>query len=316
METAVICKICEKPFKGRGGLHKHLRGHELDQRSYYKQYEPRFSRLTKKPLAFRNSKQYLSDEFASQEERDIWLSIADKESVREYLLRTLKCRIEEKKLKFAPCYAELQANKLPDIQFYIDNFGSYSEVCSTLGVECIFNKRAPESIHEIPDDLEIIYDTRETKPWKLKQNMREMKLDFGDYSLYGEHYNYCFIERKAEGDFVSTMNEMERFKRELERARQFGAFIYILVESNIEKIKYNAIFKKFYRNVSLSFHNMRIIQHDYHDVCQFVFGGTRTECQKLAPMILYHGNELKNTDITYYLEKKWLGLLETSNKPL
>ena len=52
------------------------------------------------------------------------------------------------------------------------------------------------------------------------KNTTSMKLDFGDYAVSGDHYDYTYVDRKSESDFKSTMTSgFDRFKREMDRKR-------------------------------------------------------------------------------------------------
>ena len=58
-----------------------------------------------------------------------------------------------------------------------------------------------------------------------------MKLDFGDYTAAGDYYTYTYIDRKSEGDLKSTLSSgnLDRFKRELERAREFNSYVFVVI---------------------------------------------------------------------------------------
>ena len=79
---------------------------------------------------------------------------------------------------------------------------------------------------------------REQQPLNFK--IQGTKLDFGDYTAAGEDYSHTYVDRKAEQDFKGTMSGgFERFKRELERAREFKSFLFVVVESDLNKIYKN-----------------------------------------------------------------------------
>ena len=145
---------------------------------------------------------------------------------------------------------------------------------------------------ETDDDVKIFVDTREQKPIKFK-NEESMKLDFGDYTCSSPHYDYTYIDRKSEGDFKSTLSgdNFERFKRELERARQFNSYIFVLVESDIQKIKKNNVFSPHKSKLPYIWHNTKEISQQYKDCCQFVFAGNRNGLKKLIPKILLYGKK-------------------------
>ncbi|NDB56114.1 hypothetical protein EB169_09840, partial [archaeon] len=76
-----------------------------------------------------------------------------------------------------------------------------------------------------------------------------------------------------ESDFKSTLTTgFDRFVREIERAKHFDAFLFIVVEGSVESIiKNNILTSK--TKLSFLWHNMRILAHDYANHCQFIFTG-------------------------------------------
>ena len=146
---------------------------------------------------------------------------------------------------------------------------------------------------------------KETKNFKHIQNPRVLKLDFGDYTATGENYTKTFVDRKSESDFKSTMcTGFERFKRELERARDFNAYLYIVVESSIKRIVANNNFAAHKSKLPYVWHNMRLLTHEFADKCQFVFTGNRDASKRVILKLLTHGPELWNTDLQYYIDKQ------------
>lgn len=82
---------------------------------------------------------------------------------------------------------------------------------------------------------EIIVDSREQLP--LWSSAKVKKLDVGDYSISGYEERFA-IERKSGADFCQTLTKgHERFKKELERARNYDFFAIVVEEpySNIVK---------------------------------------------------------------------------------
>lgn len=153
------------------------------------------------------------------------------------------------------------------------------------------------------DQLKILVDTREQQPLSFTKTM-DMKLDFGDYTIGAPHYSYTYVDRKSESDFKSTLSSgLNRFKREIERAKEFSSFIFVVVESSIEKIIQNNNYAPHEANLSYVWHNTRVLSHDYRDHCQFIFSGSRKMSQKLIPKLLFHGSKLWQTDMQYFIDK-------------
>ena len=302
------CKVCDKELASQRGLHLHIKKlHKVEIKDYYLEHFPKLSRYYKKKIKFKNANQYLSDQFANKQELLDWCDNGNKREVKDYLKKILGDRIKEKELKYAPNHLELQIKELPGIDVYKNFFGSYGEICKDLEIDPMFNKSLPKKFFEedIDDSIKIFIDTREQKPLKFK-NSEEMKLDFGDYTAAGDHYAYTYIDRKSEGDFKSTLSSgnLDRFKRELERAREFNSYVFVVIESNLEKIKKRNIFASHKVNLPYIWHNMRLISHEYRDVCQFVFAQSRKGSEKIIPKILKYGRRLWDVDLQYFIDKK------------
>tara|TARA_Y100000310_G_C20179146_1_gene577302 strand:- start:96 stop:536 length:441 start_codon:yes stop_codon:yes gene_type:complete len=85
--------------------------------------------------------------------------------------------------------------------------------------------------------MEFIVDTREQKPYtnhfkKLKHKYEVKKLNIGDYSIKGYEHKFA-IERKEKNDFISSITRgRNRFRRELEKARDYD-FFAVVVECDL-----------------------------------------------------------------------------------
>ena len=115
-----------------------------------------------------------------------------------------------------------------------------------------------------------------------------MKLDFGDYTAAGSDYDYTYIDRKSAGDFIGTLsvNNLDRFRRELERARDMDCYLFIITESSINEIYKKNRWGPHSTNLKFIYHNMRVLAHDFADTCQFVFSGSREASELIIPKIL------------------------------
>ena len=222
------------------------------------------------------------------------------------------CEEKELKGKFAPNYLYLLTHpRLPKLE-YFNKYCDYKALCEKAGLKIINTDIYSENGFNltVPKTLSIIEDTREQKPIEFDFKRISQKLDFGDYALAGEDYNYVFVDRKAEDDFKGTMSAgYDRFCRELDRARNFGSYLFIVIESDMGKIyqNNNLPFKK-KTNLDYTWEQMRSIILGYSDVCQFVFTSSRENSKKVIPVILYHGNNFKNTDLQAHIEEfSWLG---------
>jgi hypothetical protein len=300
------CKVCGEEYETEKGLHIHLKKHKIDLATYYTTYYPRNNLLTGEPLPFKNKEDYFNHDFTTRKQMLKWCQNESKDKVGEYIIKKLKDRIENKNLKYAPNHLELKISQLPDIDTYKNVFGSYSKACSKAEVKPLFSKPIiPRFFNDDAEfeDLEIMIDTREQKPL-IFNSSQDLKLDFGDYTVAGEDYNYTYVDRKAEQDFKGTLSGgFERFKRELDRVKQFESYLFIVVESDLNKIYKNNMFGPHKSNLKFIYHNMRVLTHEYKGYCQFVFTGNRANSQSIIPKILTLGKSLWNVDLQYYIDR-------------
>jgi uncharacterized C2H2 Zn-finger protein len=299
------CKECGKVFKDDNGLHRHLKAHNMSVAEYYTKHYPRKNKLTGDPLPFKNKFDYFNTDFSTRAQLIKWCDKENSDKVNPYILKQLKNRVEQKQLKYAPNHIEVEINKLPPIDVYKRNFGGYGQACKELGLEPIYNKgitkdffQKKNSIEEIP----IYIDTREQKPLSFKKS-KDMKLDFGDYTMGGDNYTYTYVDRKSEGDFKGTLGGgFKRFRRELQRAKDFNSYLYVVTESSITNIQRNNNFGPHKSNLAYLWHNMRLLTHEFKGHCQFLFTGNRGTSELVIPKLLYYGKELWDVDLQYFFD--------------
>jgi len=300
-----VCKICTQDFETERAFHAHLKKHSVTLAIYYTTYVARKNLLNGKPLPFKNKKDYFSKDFHFREELLEWCKSESPSIVKPYIIQALSTRIKEKKWKKAPPHLELELRFLPSINIYKKLFNSYTNACVEADTSPFYTQLLPSNFFKKStnfDDIEILIDTREQLPLNFKK-CRDLKLDFGDYTLGGVDYNYTYVDRKTESDFKSTMTQgLQRFTKELQRAVQFNSYLYIVIESTIEKIFENNLISPRKSNLNFIFHNMINLMHEFSTDCQFIFAGNRERAQALIPRLLNHGNILWNCDMQYYLD--------------
>lgn len=306
-EDLLTCKICGKSFNSIRGKHLHIsKTHKETLSNYYKTHYPKKSKLYLKPIKFKDVKQYFSSDFINREELIDWCSVSEKDVVSDYIKNLIIDRVKEKNIKHALSEVELELCEFPNIDIYKKFFGSYLDFCKKLNLTSVLNKKIPENFFlENCENIKIFIDTREQKPITFK-NQELMKLDFGDYTCASPHYDYTYIDRKSEGDFKSTLSgkNFDRFKRELDRARNFNSYVFVVVESSISKIKKNNVFSPYKSKLPYIWHNLKLISQEYKDCCQFVFAENRSGLKKLIPKILFYGKDMWKVDVQYFLNKK------------
>ena len=279
---------------------------------YYVSHHPRYNLLNGELLPFENKKQYFSRDFVSASQMVRWFNKENgSKKSKEYAIQKIKDRIKEKKLTKVPCHLDLRLSDLPTVSTCRKLFGSFGAFSKEIGLEPTYSRGIVAGFFEqdpMFDKMNILIDTREQKPLSFPVS-KSLKLDFGDYTVGGDDYSYTYIDRKSEADFCGTMTGgLERFKKELQRAREFNAFLYILIEGSVESVKKNHYFRpKTYGkacNIKFVWHNMKSLIHEYSDVCQFLFSGGRRASQFLVPRLLYYGKSLWNCDLQYFIDER------------
>ena len=312
MSENIKCAECGNQFKTRRSLHAHIKAHKMYVGNYYVKNFPRHDLFTQELLPFKNYDAYSRADFKNKKNLYKWLGSISKDCASAYCEKVLDAHLKEKEMIFAPNHLYLLTHpRLPKIKYYTR--GSIKKLSKDNDLKQIFVDSITEcpNFDDIPNDLEMLQDTREQKPLHFENiNTKEVKLDFGDYTLGGKGFSYVFVDRKSESDFKGTMSQgFERFCRELERAREFKSYLFIVVESDFKQIYANndAMFKRKV-NLTYTWENMRKMIASYSDVCQFVFTGSRENSELVIPYLLVNGQNFKNIDLQYFLEKfKCLG---------
>ena len=288
------CKECSKEYNSKSGLHRHLKSHDLSIGDYYTLYYPRNDKYTGKPLPFKSYDAYFSEDFANKRNMRLWCHSGGVEEVKKFLIKKLQTRIEDKGLDYAPCLLDLETSKMPTIFNYEDSFGSYQEVCDEISVEPMFPDIKNLELKTFEGAMFI--DSREQSPLDFK-NSEVTKIDIGDYLLQDE-YTYTYVDRKSFEDFRSTLSGgFDRFCGEVERAITLDSYLFIVVESELEKSETKYGWKRKTAPLSFTYNRMREVVNKYPRRVQFVFSGSRERSKKIIPELLLRGKELWNCDI-------------------
>ena len=300
------CKICSEEFTSERSLHAHLKCHKIMLAEYYTKYYPRYNLYSGEPLPFKNKEDYFTKDFSNRQQLLKWCEREDSEIVKEYILKLLKRRIKKKNLSRAPSHLELKTSELPTIDLYKKHFGSYSKACELASVKPMFGSGLPkEWVNPVDKDLKIFIDTREQQPLNFS-NSEFLKLDFGDYAVGKEHYDYTYVDRKSETDFKSTLskNNLKRFRAELERTKKFDSYLFIVTETDMSTMESRNRWSPHTSNMKYIYHNMRVLNHDFAGHCQFIFTGGREQSESIIPKLLTLGRKLWDVDLQYYISNK------------
>lgn len=302
----IKCEFCKKSFSGVLSLSKHIKEHKISQKKYFEQYYPRHDLSNKKKIAFKSIEQYFLSDFVDKTSMKSWLSSIGKEKSLIYISGKIKKYCDIKNLQHAPPEFFIQTiSCLPSIRFIEKLCGeNYDSIClksnklsrydySNLDIRATNCKPAKQ----------IVIDTREKRPLKFSKELRRVNvaLDYGDYAL--SPASRIVIERKSLGDFFGTFGaNLERFDRELLRAKNSDGYIVIMIEASYSSLAYN---KKrwFSANPEYIFHRVRDLYKKY-ECFQIVFCDGRKHMTDLVLKILGLGGEVKKIDLQYCIEKE------------
>ena len=302
------CLECEQEFDSERSLHAHIIKHGIYLHDYFVKHFSRRNLLTNELLPFKNKESYFEYDFNTVDEVYAWCSMANQETVKNYILDKLETRIKSRNLTFAPNEIELYTSMLPSISIYKKFFKSYTFACDKIGAKPMFGAKIPDNFWNnlSNKNLRILTDTREQEPLFFSSQVIR-KLDVGDYAIQ-DYFDYTFVDRKSEGDFKSTLSKDNflRFKRELDRCRAMDCYLFVVIESDLKKLEDSNKKSAHKANMKYIYHNMRILQHEYRDCCQFVFSGNRKNSEDLITRILLGGKKIWNVDLQYFVNEKHL----------
>jgi len=293
----VKCAVCSKEFETDRQLHGHLKAHNLRMASYYQEYFPKKDLYTGDIIKFKSKEYYFNTDFNTRINMQKWLKSKPVEEAKKYCEKVLKGRVEKKQLVHTPTQVELRTIMSPPIQFYQIILNDYYKSCSNLGLKNRFNKIPEENIFNINIDkkTKICVDTREQSPLKLDHPIKLAGLKFGDYTLENpEDCCKCYIERKSIRDFVGTLSGgFERFRNEIKRAQDAGAYLIVLTERKINECmafnKLPHVSKKVKVTPEYVFRDVRDLMQEFVDL-QFLFVDGREESSRVMKKILFDSN--------------------------
>lgn len=291
------CKICnENTADGAHFWNKH----RIKRERYYAEYDPRYDVLTGELIKFKSDEQYVLTDFTDKNNLKKWIT-KNQDKALDYLFGKLKQYLDFKKKKFAPGQSELRTISHITIVDTFEFLGKekFHILCEKYGVESKYNYSCPPI--EVREVKKIICDSREQAPLHLQDVFISVQgLPYGDYAETQK--SKLVIERKGPSDFRGTLaKDFDRFRREIQRAKDAGAYIVILVETDINSALYA---KTRFEKASPEFlsHKLRELCREF-DNCQFLFCDGRKEAARLVKKILSIGECVKNYDLQFWIEK-------------
>jgi len=303
----IVCKECNTAFESEKSFHGHLRKHKLRVKDYYEKYYPKICLYTGKKLNWKEGdslENYLLRDFIDKTSLNLYFENKDNlEDKKKQLVKELDK--DYLKHNILPCQAELASLSCSPNFLHVQNYFDIQDLIKEKKYKSRFeyffdyNSKLPLEKIDI-DSFCINIDSREKSPYRF-YNSIVGKLNFGDYCIAGSGFNNIFVERKAVGDFGSTLvSGYERFCRELDRVRAENSYLIILVEFNLHELHRHRFFG--YANSAMISHQMRNIYRNYSDVCQFTFGGTREQCVQYVVEFLVCGDSCRKLDLQFYID--------------
>lgn len=314
MSTPLTCKICAEVFSAERTFHSHFKKHDIKLEEYYLKFYPKKDLLTNEILKFKNKEHYFNHDFESKRNLISWLRKSPTNASVDYLKKILIERKAAKNLVYTPSQVELiSLSNCPSLTIF-NQFFDYYKTCEELGYKNKFDLislfKSNKTIYDSSvltnqENLYKIYiDTREQKPLNIKYKTEIKKLDFGDYSLNDlEKSGNVFVERKSLVDLISSVGKnIDRFKREIEKARDAGAYLVILTESSIQdSLNFNYlpwISKSIKVTPDYIFHNIRSLIQEYPNI-QFLFVDGRVRAAETIKTLFAYGSIVRKVDLQY-----------------
>ena len=302
------CVLCSEEFENERKLHTHIvRTEKIHLEDYYTSFFERRDLFTGELIKFKSKEYYLSTLFNTRINMIQYLKRFP-ERAPETIKQVIKARSELKGLTRMLSTVECRSCVYPT-PYLLEVLGmDWCDLGKELGLECIYDYK--QDLEFDTGDVRIIIDTREQAPLDFVGCKTIVnKLDFGDMTTTS-HFKNVFIERKSLGDLCSTLSQgFERLNRELARAREFNAYIIILVEAELQNlISVNRLPAMKYIKASSEFlcHRLRDIM-DLNNNCQFVFVKDRIEAAEMAKKIFLLKNPISKIDLQHRYDK---GLLK------
>lgn len=302
----VLCVECNKEFVDDTNLHRHLRSHGLVKEGYYNKYFPKYDLLTKELLEFRSKEYYFNNWFSNRGHCLEYIKELPANEKFDFICSLFKHRKEVKGILYLPSQVELRSSILPSVAFLNKLGFDYNSIGEHAELINKYNYHA-KGIKFHREPLEFIQDTREQRPLHFSSQCNRIisALSFGDYTCKS-HFNNVFIERKAPMDFIATFSkQVERFERELDRATQINANVFVLCEMDLMDMlafdHIDFIYKRTKIPPEYVFHNVKKLIQKYPNL-QFGFCKGRKHMTDVIEKIYSCEENIVQYDIQFLID--------------
>lgn len=301
----VVCKVCGKVHASFEALHRHLKAHKMTMKEYYHMHFPRYDLFDGNIIQFKSCGQYFNASFNSRQNLASWLHTVGREDILNYVSRYLLHRKDKKNLIFTPCQVELRTLLVPGMMYLNGICGNYYSWAAKNGFKNRFRLMSwQDEGDKFKSRHKIIVDTREKLPLSFSIKTDNDALPFGDYCLNDNVFtDKCYIERKGLSDLYGTMTSgYERFGRELEKAKEDGAYLVVIVEGSFQDVERHPKSRQVGGCIDISpefvFHQVRTLIQRY-DHIQFLFVNDREHASAAIERIFLSRGQYKNVDLQY-----------------
>lgn len=294
------CKVCNEESGNFSALHRHLKKeHGISPKEYYPLFFERRDKFDGELIEYKDHKIYFDTDFNSKYNLLKWLAKGNQEA-RDYVINILLKRSKEKETNIIPSNVELKSLFTPSLADCISIFGGWDNFLFSLYKAGLKNKLGISFSAFKEGPIKFFVDTREQTPLNF-ENSEVKKLIVGDYCPNNEFFCNLFVERKSINDLAGTLTKgLERFKKEIERAAELGAYLVVITESSfIDTLEYspkNSFSQKI--GGAYLFNKIRMLMKDYDNI-QFLFSHTRARSKELIEKIFRMGESAKTVDLEY-----------------
>lgn len=295
-----ICKICGEKVLESSHFYK---SHKIPEKRYYETHFPKKDLLSGEPIIFKALERYILADFVDKKNFNEYLK-QNKERAAAYIEGWINNRKIIKSLVFFPSQFELKTLDFPTISYLKKNINNniIDVLCKNTGLRQRYSYKVNIFFEDF-SDVNILCDTRESKPLKLNSAQTVIKkLNFGDYAL--ENKENIAMERKSLADCLGTLSGgFERFCREMDRVVKNDGYLVVLVEDSFAHFKGFNYLSYIHSKATPEFIMSRIreLYLKYPKNIQFLCSGSRDESARLIYRVL-SVKDIESVDLQYSLD--------------